>query len=142
MIDVTQAINREGNHYCGPLVIAAATGLSTREAAAKVRALVTNRYEFGVKGMRTRDVDFVLNALGHKTTQVGFIPGRGPTLRKWLESSRSPWTPYIVTVTGHFVIIKGNMFCDTFTEGEWVPLTQAPHMRCRVNSVVQVHNKV
>lgn len=141
MVDTSQAISRHGNSYCGPLVIAAVAGLTTGEAAAKVRSILSHRYQHAVKGMRTRDVEFVLNTLGHKTTYMGFIPGRGPTLRKWLEGSRSPWTPYLIAVTNHFVIIKGNTFCDTFTKGEWVLLTKAPHMRCRVNTILQIHNR-
>lgn len=138
MIDTTQAVDRNGNRYCGPLVIAAITGLTSGEAAAKVRT-VTGRPI--VRGLHTSEIEFTLRALGHKTTRT-YPPSPKPTLRKWLEGSRSPFTPYIVALTGHFVIIKGNMFCDTFTKGEWVPLNKAPHMRCRVTTVIQVHNRV
>jgi hypothetical protein len=44
-----QSVNRDGNRYCGPLVIAALLGCSTSEAAAKVReAANTDR---AIKGM-------------------------------------------------------------------------------------------
>lgn len=137
MIDTTQAVDRNGNRYCGPLVIAAITGLTSGEAAAKVRT-VTNRR--AIRGMTRGEVEATLLALGHKLT-VTPVVGR-MTLGQWLQTSRSPWTPYIIGITSHVVVIKGNMFCDTFTNGEWVPLTKAPHMRCRLNRIIQVHNRV
>lgn len=49
-----QSVKRDGNRYCGPLVLAALLGCSTSEAAAKVR-LATNS-DRAVKGMSNNEM--------------------------------------------------------------------------------------
>jgi hypothetical protein len=63
-----QSVTRDGNRYCGPLVIAALLGCSTAEAAAKVRA--STDVLGAVKGMYNGDLIKTLEANGYKLTAV------------------------------------------------------------------------
>ena len=56
----------------------------------------------------------------------------GPTFAQWLRSRPDRGAMYIVEVTGHWVLVKGRKFVDTYTKGEWVFLGSAPHKRRRV----------
>lgn len=57
-----QSVDRSGNRYCGPLVIAALLGCSTAEAAEKVR-LATNS-DRAIKGMFNHEMVKTLERVG------------------------------------------------------------------------------
>lgn len=60
-------VDRTGNGYCGPLVIAALLGISTAEAASEVRRRSNRRcYARAVKGMYNDDLVHVLKVNGLK----------------------------------------------------------------------------
>jgi hypothetical protein len=63
-----QSVDRSGNRYCGPLVIAALLGCSTAEAAAKVReAADTDR---AIKGMYNNEMVKTLAANGFTVAKL------------------------------------------------------------------------
>jgi hypothetical protein len=76
-----QSVDRDGNRYCGPLVIAALLGCSTAEAAAKVR-LATNS-DRAIKGMFNNEM---LKTL----VRVGGFDVRQLDVPKHYEARRRP----------------------------------------------------
>jgi hypothetical protein len=140
-------IDRTGNRYCGPLVIAAVLGVSTAEAAAEVRRHTGG---YAVRGLSPGRLLATLAGNGKRIIEhhvprsfvkvFGRQMCKGPTLAAWLRS-RTPEQmkqPFIIFVTGHYVLVKGRKFVDTFTKGEWVFIRSAPHRRCRVNRVWEI----
>jgi hypothetical protein len=67
---ITRAtVDRTGNRYCGPLVLAALMGCSTAEAAAKVRR-VNGDHNRAIKGMHNYELIKTLKAAGHTLIDV------------------------------------------------------------------------
>jgi hypothetical protein len=62
-------VDRSGNSFCGPLVLAAILGTSTAEAAEKVRD-VSMRRRGAVKGMYNSELLAVLRANGRTVTEM------------------------------------------------------------------------
>lgn len=49
-----------------------------------------------------------------------------PTLKNWMETCRKPSEMediFLLLITGHFILVKGNMVTCSQTRGEWVPLS-------------------
>lgn len=183
---ITRApVDRTGNRYCGPLVLAALIGCTTAEAAAKVRSATGDHS--AIKGMHNHELIKTLKAAGHTLLELPVamrmvearnpgepsgqihygtdswsinVPGgvrlwrpadhsqgasamcllrrQGPTLAAWLRTRPDKCATYIINVTGHYVLVSGRKFVDTYTKGEWVNIGKAPHRRCRVVKVWQV----
>lgn len=145
---MSQRIDCTGNRYCGPLVLAGVLGTSTAQAAALVRRHTGVRY---VKGLLFDRLKATLAGEGvdvyewpvprNEVAYFGRKKLRGPTFATWLRYCRTlaaTRKTFIILLTGHYVVIKGNLFADTKTKGEWVPIHQAPHRRCRVVRVLEI----
>lgn len=143
-LDTSKPVDRTGNRYCGPLVIAAITGMSTADAAAALRR-ITGRTS-AVKLVRHEELISTLSALGFVMRRmeipkhVADVPifGRkvrkwiGPTLTEWLRKRPDQRAAYVVHVKRHYLLVKGRKMVDTHTGGEWTWLRDAPHRRKRV----------
>lgn len=95
----SQSVDRSGNHYCGPLVIAALLGCSTAEAAAKVR-LATNS-DRPVKGMYNNDMLKTLIRVGGFDVKQLEVPKHyeprrriGQRIEDTVEYCTNTWTKY------------------------------------------------
>jgi hypothetical protein len=114
--------------FCGPTAIAALTGLSTAEVERVVlryRRLCLEPQPRGwlrtVKGMRAGEISGVLASLGYRVvehTELGDPPPRSskkvcvyPTFASWLRY-KEPGL-WLVSITGHFMAVNGDWFCDT-----------------------------
>ena len=65
IINRDRPVDRTGNSFCGPLVIAAILGTSTAEAAERVRRHVIRKcYRNAVKGMYNEDLRYTLEVSG------------------------------------------------------------------------------
>lgn len=76
------APDMSGNRYCGPMVLATIMGLSTAEAAEKVR-LANSHVGRAVKGMHNSDLLRTLNRNGYRTEEqtglrLRYVPDRRP----------------------------------------------------------------
>src|SRR5258708_1944332 len=110
--------------FCGPIAIAALTGLSTAEVERMVlryRRLCLEPQPRGwlraVKGMQTGEIVGVLRGPGYHVVEhawLGDPSSRGvvfPTFASWLRF-KGPGL-WLVSITGHFVAVNGDWFCDT-----------------------------
>lgn len=150
-LETTKPVDRTGNRYCGPLVIAALAGFSTAEAAAALRRATGRTH--AVKSVSNTEVCCTLKALGYEMRRETVKRERrmihcfgrsrekwiGPTFAEWLRSREDCTATHIVNVGGnHYVLVKGRKMVDTFTKGEWVFIRSAPHRRKRVTEVFRV----
>jgi hypothetical protein len=145
-IDTTKVIDQTGNQYCGPLVVAGVLGISTGEAARKLRGASGKTYIKGVSAAHVVDVlgwsgirmqreftelrPLTINMFG-RACQIRV----GPTFSQWLRGRKDRTGVHIINVGHHFVLVKGNKMVDTFTNGKWVFISAAPHRRKRVTQV-------
>ena len=61
-----------------------------------------------------------------------------PTLATWERQRTDMEAAYVVIVSNHWVAVRGNWFCDSFTYGVPVKIKDAPHRRKRVRFVYVV----
>lgn len=94
----SRSVDRDGNRYCGPLVLAALLGCTTAEAAAKVReATDTDR---SIKGMYSRELTATLAANGFTVAKLEvpkhYEPRRriGQRVEDAVEYCTNTWTKY------------------------------------------------
>jgi hypothetical protein len=149
-LDTRSKVDRTGNRYCGPLVIAAITGMSTSEAARSLRR-ITGR-QSAVKSVNHQEIMATLSALGYVMRRTE-IPRHladvsifgvkvrkwiGPTFTEWLRTRPDPNAAYVVHIPRHYLLVKGRKMVDTHTDGEWTWLRDAPHRRKRVCNVWRI----
>jgi hypothetical protein len=177
----TKSVDRTGNLYCGPLVIAALLNCSTGEATAAVRRVtgkdgaikgmhngsvlatlqahgytcaempvpkvcIAARGVGEPKGVVTHGAAFWKDATGHRLPQAHegdyaqwcAMKMTGITFAAWLRQRKNKAGTYLVNVTGHYVLVSGRKFVDTYTKGEWVNIGKAPHRRTRVVKVWEI----
>lgn len=147
-IDTTATVDRSRNKYCGPLVLAAILGITTAEAAERIRrATGTGR---AIKRVEIDELMTTLHANGYRMQPFAVRKERrtyrafgiehtkhvGPTFAAWLRSRSKMNVPhtYIVLVQKHVLLVKGRKMIDTFTDGEWRFISKAPHRRKRVSA--------
>lgn len=126
--------NKNSNHYCGPAAIALLTGVHVDEAARALRVASGKR---AVKGAVNRHMMEALSLLGHFAIPVPVASK--PTLTQALAGplrGRQAET-YLVTLTGHYVVIQGRTLYDN-KHPEGVRLTECPYRRKRVRSLFSV----
>lgn len=152
-LDTRSKVDRSGNRYCGPLVIAAITGLSTAEAAASLRR-ITGRTS-AVKRVNHVELISTLSALGFVMLRreiprhVADVPIFGRKVRKWIGPTFTEFlrtrpnynATYIVHVANHYLLVKGRKMVDTHTDGQWTWLRDAPHRRKRVRTAWLIQRK-
>lgn len=149
--------------YCGPTVLAAITN---RPVKVVKECIWSSRGEHKpgdidrnipkrsvIRGTGEWDLSYVLQRLaGYRLKSCRCIDK--PTLAGWLKA-RTPderQRTFILNVSfgksgglfgpksdrGHWVAVRGNTFVDTFTSGQLVATSKAPHRRKRVTQVLEV----
>jgi hypothetical protein len=131
--------DKHSNHYCGPAAVALLTGVHVDEAARALRAASGER---AVKGTVNRHMMTALSLLGHMAIPVPTqsVNGRPPTLTQALKGAlrgRQVETRYLVTLTGHYVVIQGRKLYDN-KHPQGVRLTECPYRRKRVRALFSV----
>lgn len=184
MIDTSKPVDRTGNTFCGPLVVAAICGTSTGQVCESIAAMRqrTGGVQLGkrVKRVRARTADkikgtydgelfAVLKSQGFAVAPVDvgaryrsqsvrgfyrdtfvsddgkrFCRGAPPILDsrtwwpwtliereclplwRWLLRVRDDAHTYIVHLPGHWAIAHAGQWCETYTDGKWVPANRAP----------------
>jgi hypothetical protein len=121
--------------WCGPTVIAAITGKKLSEVKAIIKAIRGSSH--GVRGTGHYEVREALRILGYRSGTIQHVRSSvQPTIRQWMRS-RTPEMrkqTIIVNVTHHWVVVRGNKFLDTFTNGQPVNTSEAPRPRKRVEN--------
>jgi hypothetical protein len=176
-------VNRAGNKYCGPLVVAAilgssaghvATLIANKRAVQKGVRLMTGavkrtrnntpdkiRGTYGVElmailaehGFAVEPIDvgarYQKVYSGHVNDSVTHsVRGAAPLLTTeewrpwtmirrsfkalWMLGSKFKSGTYIVNTPGHWALAHDGQWCETFTNGEWIPFARCPGSRRKV----------
>lgn len=124
------------NKYCGPAAVSAVAGVSTDRAAALMRHKGGRR---SIRGAFNHEVLGAFRYLGWDNIMTdSFRKGRRPTLARWLDGDRCRKSAYLVNVTGHYVVVRGDWFADS-RQREPVHVDAAPGRRARVVKTWRLH---
>lgn len=134
------------NGFCGPTVLSILSGKSTDECA-----LLISENGKPLKGMYINQMSESLRKLGIKYKwEKCFDPKYYnkfnhrhpyPTLKAWMEDCRKPSEMeeiFILTITGHFILVKGNMVTCSLTNKEWVPIENYCRKMTHVNNYFKI----
>jgi hypothetical protein len=131
-----EAVNSgDGKSWCGPTVVASITG---RDVLWVKRMIKERRQNNGaVKGTHWYELAYALEATGralYRSQDYQHLKVKDrPTFSQWRRKYRVDRSAtYIVGVTGHWVVVQGRWFCDTYSKGKVIRLVDAPHQRRRV----------
>ena len=141
-----------GRGYCGPTAVACITGKPLSKVLDTMRAA---RGRPGpVRGTGPSLVGRSLDALGWSATPIRIHHPSGggwsvrPTVAAYLRSrTKDLMNVHLLMIVGtfsgggHWIVVKGRKMVDTFTKGEPVFISKAPHRRCRVHAVYRVTRK-
>lgn len=136
------------NKFCGPTVLSVLSGRSTDECA-----LLASRDGNPLKGMYVSEMGESLRKLGIKyiwkrcynTKYYNQFNRRHPypTLKTWAETCRKPSERnniFLINITGHYILLKGNMVLCSQTLGEWVPLSEYRRKSSHVQNFFKIIN--
>lgn len=132
--------------WCGPSVICALTNHPmsiVRRVIKDIRE--TNGSRAALMGMQSSELRETLGAFGFTMDPrcIRYDRENAPTVARWLRKHRNREGTYILIityrrwVTGHWVIVRGNKFADSHTDGP-VNLKESPHRRKRVKRTYRV----
>ena len=134
-------------HYCGPFAIATITGESFEAIYKRLRSDRSkhgrrNRDARGrlkpVRGTYTFEVVRVLGRFGFNATKLGLHGSK--TLRQVCEDFAHLQCPLLINVTGHFMVLKQGMLCDTHTH-EPIPWTEYRQLKLQAKQLWHVTPK-
>jgi len=120
------------NKFCGPTALSVLSGKSTDECA-----LLASDNGRPLKAMLVKQMVVSLNKLGikfkwqrtHDTKYYTKFNRRHPypTLKMWMDTCRKPSEMdevFLVTLTSHFIIVKGDQVICSQTDRQWVPFSK------------------
>lgn len=135
---------RGQTRWCGPAVLALATGRSYAGACALLRSLAPQRYPAGQEIVTTywRDLVAVLDRAGIAHAAVP-LPEAAPSLLRMVRWHGLAPGVYLVRVTDHFLLLRSGGFGlawlhDNHHDGAL--LTGRVHGRRRVTHLVRLHD--
>lgn len=107
---------KDGNRYCGPAVISAATGCTTKDAATLLRwARYGDPSRGSIKGATTSEVTTVLKHWGIKVERKphNTPESHRPTLTQWLrhnKANRTAGRVYLIVAGNHWQMVSGRKY--------------------------------
>ena len=132
--------NKGDNTYCGPAALALITGQPVSNATSAIRFITG---QSAVRGVTQRDLLRSISMFGKLPVVVpkNYVRDTNPTLAYVLRSAglrdRRPDTVFLITLTGHFIVLKGRKIYDNHNP-EGVFLRKYQHRRKRVKAVFQI----
>jgi len=124
--------------FCGPIAVAAITGKPVSKALAAFRSVRRQHFRKGsnttnIKGTYILETLMALEKLGWWPIASKNLWG-DHTLARWVQDRPPIYRkhPVLLILRGHWVVINGCMFLDTYTKGQWVHVSKAPARRKRV----------
>jgi hypothetical protein len=124
--------------YCGPVAVAALIGANVDEVIRVIQQHRNNRRQ--VRFTHYYELQHALRHFGRDLQLVADLSRKSPTLATW-ERERTYWEfeqAWLLTVTGHWVAVRGRWFVDTWTNGTPVRIGDAPRRRKRVRYAYRV----
>lgn len=97
------------NKYCGPGALSAVLGIPSHEASKLVRRYNDKQ---AVRGLHNFELCKTLEGIGVEYTDSYYA--KPLTFAQWLQEA-NPDALYIVNVTRHYIVVKGNEWIDNIT---------------------------
>lgn len=128
--------------YCGPYCLAAATGLSVEEITSNINAWRNaEKLDKQVGGTHAEELRTVLDQhkVGYTVEKLSYRSTQ-PTFTQWIKKERTSRRDYyIVLVTGHWVLLRGDWLTDTGNvKAVDISASKNPYARKRVQAVVRI----
>lgn len=128
--------------YCGPFAISVITGAGFEQVRSVSNSVANRPLNQGICGMSEWNVLKALQELGF-WTQLAYKwhnkdYQKKLTFKEWLKRDRADCI-YLVVLTGHYVVVKGNQFIDNHSK-HIVGVNYAPWQRKRVLEAYRVGN--
>ena len=130
-----------GNRYCGPAVISAATGCTTKDAATLLRWVRFGDPSRGsIKGASTGEVTTVLKHWGLKVVRIPHNTPESykPTLTQWLrcyKHKRTAGRVYLIVAGNHWQMVSGRKYVCGITREVVSIKHEKVRRRARVTAV-------
>jgi hypothetical protein len=121
--------------WCGPVAVAAKIGVDVATVRDVIRRCRNGR---AVKGTHATDLQLAFRHFGYDMQLVADLRDNSPTLATWERQRTDMEAAYVEIITNHWVAVRGNWFCDSWTRGVLVKIEDAPHRRKRVRFVYVV----
>ena len=140
--------------YCGPIVVSAITGLPVsrieheishfrrtfeghEEAVARPGKVKGTTFEELNEALRRYDFTMdLIESYEHLERKAQ------PSVWGWMQKPRQSWSHHVLGIRkgkqGHWIVIRGVKLCDTFTDGQWVFVTDGPHKGVKIDVVYKV----
>jgi hypothetical protein len=124
--------------YCGPVAVAALIGANVDEVIREIQQHRNNHRQ--IRGTHHYELQHALRHFGHDLQLAVDLSRNSPTRATW-ERERTDWKfeqAWLLTVTGHWVAVRGRWFVDTWSNGTLVRIADAPRRRKRVRYAYRV----
>ena len=134
------------NNYCGPFALGYVLGIDSDQAEQKIRDLrgsdaapIDCDPSKPVTCVWSSEIADILRGAG-KLKDNYFLyrtsPYNRPTLAQWLRL-RDPKLCYIVLITNHFIVVKGNKIFDNMHRSG-ITINAYPHRRKRMRRIFEI----
>lgn len=139
--------------YCGPIVVSAISGLPVSRIEDEIvhfrRSFdgdVERKADGTVKGTTFEELNEALKRYDFTMELVESYEHlerkAQPSVWAWMQKPRQSWAHYVLGIRkgkqGHWIVIRGVKLCDTFTDGQWVFVTDGPHKGVKIDVVYKV----
>lgn len=133
--------SHKGPVYCGPYCVAAVTGWTP-----KFVNVAINRYRGAprtrnVKATTIDDLEYAMLALGytHRQLEAHELWENEPTFTQWLKANRDRRAYYLVLITGHWVLVRGDWMTDTGHDQPVDLSRRNPYARKRIRAWLKIN---
>ena len=156
-VRLTSSLNDVANDtgriaFCGPYVLSAITGYPISRVEAEIHELRATREHSNalIKGTYANEVEATLGVFGFKMElkqdYMHLERKARPTVWQWMQKPRNAWAHYILAIhkgkEGHWILIKGDKMCDTYSAGKWQFVCDGPHRGARIMEIFEVRRKL
>ena len=126
--------------FCGPTAICAVTGLDQYDVLAAAHRYMRRRLDRPIVGMTEVQLTGTLALLGYATYLDRWQNQRGdrPTIKQFADSINHNIGTVILSLRDHYCAVTYDEYLCNQTNGEPVPIAQAPRIRSRVYAVIKV----
>ena len=156
---LTAGVNRSGLNkvkndtgrtaFCGPYILSALTGFPISQVELEVNRFRRVPDDAKIEGTSAMEVAAAATELGWEMTLTEDFwhleRKQRPTLWSWMQKPRNAWVYYLLAIhrgkQGHWVLVKGDKLCDTYTDGQWQFVCDGPHRGARIMEIYQLRSR-
>lgn len=126
---------------CGPTAICAVTGIDQYDVLAVAHRYMGRPLDRPIRGMTDVQLTGTLALLGYRcsfTRWVSTKHGGPPNVGQWARSVAPFKGAVILSLTKHYCACTYDEYLCNHTDGQPVPIAQAPNLRTRIHTLINV----